>query len=230
MLLNPDTELLDDGLDRLAAEALRLAGSCRPAGAEPRRLRSALGQRARGRGLAVGAGARPGRDSAGLGAGAHRALPARAPARGHLAHRRLHRRPDRAARAARAVRPGAAHVRRGHRPRAARGGRRGPALVRPGDAPIVHHGQGSSTLAYGSREGWRPTGTLNWRAALRRAYGPRRETVGWRALRVNLRLRLLAKSFLRRATDRDRAAVEAVLSARPVPELPPAPAPASRPR
>jgi GT2 family glycosyltransferase len=86
---------------------------------------------------------------------------------------------------------------------------------------IVHYGQGSSTLAYGSREGWRPTGTLNWRAALRRAYGPRRETVGWWALRVNLRLRLLSKILLRRATDRDRAAVEAVLSARPVPKLPP---------
>ena len=46
---------------------------------------------------------------------------------------------------------------------------------------------GSSTtararrLAYGSREGWRPTGTLNWRAAVRRAYGPRREWLGWLA-------------------------------------------------
>ena len=75
---------------------------------------------------------------------------------------------------------------------------------------IVHHGQGSSTLAYGSREGWRPTGTLNWRAALRRAYGPRREWLAWLALRVNLRLRLVAKTLLRRATDRDRAAVAAV--------------------
>ena len=90
----------------------------------------------------------------------------------------------------------------------------------PAACRIVHHGQGSSTLVYGSREGWRPTGTLNWRAAVRRAYGPRREWLGWRALRVNLRLRLLAKTLLGRATDRDRAAVEAVLSARPVPELP----------
>ncbi len=86
---------------------------------------------------------------------------------------------------------------------------------------IVHHGQGSSTLAYGSREGWRPTGTLNWRAAVRRAHGPRREWLGWMALRANLRLRLVAKSLLGRATDRDRAAVEAVVSARPVPQLPP---------
>ncbi len=93
----------------------------------------------------------------------------------------------------------------------------------PGACAIVHHGQGSSTLVYGSREGWRATGTLNWRAAVRRAYGPRRETLGWYALRCNLRLRLLAKTLLRRATDRDRAAVEAVVSARPVPELPPGP-------
>jgi GT2 family glycosyltransferase len=91
----------------------------------------------------------------------------------------------------------------------------------PEACAIIHHGQGSSTLVYGSREGWRATGTLNWRAAVRRAYGPRRETLGWYALRLNLRLRLVAKTLLRRATDRDRAAVEAVLSARPVPELPP---------
>jgi GT2 family glycosyltransferase len=86
-------------------------------------------------------------------------------------------------------------------------------------ARIVHHGQGSSTLVYGSREGWRPTGTLNWRAALRRAYGPRREWMGWRALRLNLRLRLIAKTALGRADDRDRAAVEAAIAADPPPAL-----------
>lgn len=91
----------------------------------------------------------------------------------------------------------------------------------PGTCRIVHHGQGSSTVVYGSREGWRPTGTLNWRAAVRRAYGPRREWLGWRALRLNLRLRLIAKTLLGRHTERDRAAVEAVLSAKPVPALPP---------
>jgi N-acetylglucosaminyl-diphospho-decaprenol L-rhamnosyltransferase len=84
---------------------------------------------------------------------------------------------------------------------------------------IVHHGQGSSTLVYGSREGWRPTGTLNWRAAVRRAHGARREYLGWLALRVNLRLRLVAKTMLGRATDRDREAVRAASSAKPVPEL-----------
>jgi GT2 family glycosyltransferase len=92
----------------------------------------------------------------------------------------------------------------------------------PDSCTIVHHGQGSSTLVYGSREGWRATGTLNWRAAVRRAYGKRRETAGWWALRLNLRLRLMAKTLLGRASDRDRAAVRAVVSARPVPVLPPA--------
>jgi len=86
---------------------------------------------------------------------------------------------------------------------------------------IVHHGQASSTLVYGSREGWRPTGTLNWRAAVRRAYGPRREQLAWLALRTNLRLRLIAKTLLARASDRDRAALDAARSAHPVPELPP---------
>jgi GT2 family glycosyltransferase len=92
----------------------------------------------------------------------------------------------------------------------------------PAACRVVHHGQGSSTLVYGSREGWRPTGTLNWRAALRRAYGPRRESLGWLALRTNLRLRLVAKTVLGRATERDREAVRAARSARPVPELAPA--------
>jgi GT2 family glycosyltransferase len=105
--------------------------------------------------------------------------------------------------------------------RAAAGGVR--SRFDPTACRIVHHGQGSSRLVYGSREGWRPTGTLNWRAAVRRAYGPRRETLAWWALRVNLRLRLLAKTVLGRAADRDRAAVAAVESARPVPDLPPTP-------
>ena len=84
---------------------------------------------------------------------------------------------------------------------------------------VVHHGQGSSVRVHGTREGWRPTGTLNWRAALRRAYGPRRERLAWRALRLNLRLRLLAKSLAGRATERDRAALEAAIAADPPPEL-----------
>jgi N-acetylglucosaminyl-diphospho-decaprenol L-rhamnosyltransferase len=93
----------------------------------------------------------------------------------------------------------------------------------PQACAIVHHGQGSALLAHGSREGWRPAGALNWRAVLRRAYGPRREWLAWRALRLNLRLRLLAKGVLGRASERDRRALEAAIAAQPVPELPPKP-------
>ena len=80
--------------------------------------------------------------------------------------------------------------------------------IDPEACTVVHHGQGSSPQVYGSRDGWRPTGTLNWRAAVRRAYGPRRERLGWRALRLNLRLRLLARddprSRHRARSQRDR--------------------------
>ncbi len=93
----------------------------------------------------------------------------------------------------------------------------------PGACRLVHHGQQSSQLVYGSREGWRSAGTLNWRAAVRRAYGPRREALAWRALRTNLRLRLIAKTLLGRASERDHAGVRAVVDAKPVPDLGPPP-------
>ena len=96
-----------------------------------------------------------------------------------------------------------------------------PSWFDPASCRVIHHGQGSSARAYGVREGYRPTAMLNWRAALRRAYGPRRESLAWGALRLNLRLRLIAKTALGRAGDRDRAAARAAASAKPVPELPP---------
>ena len=229
VLLNPDTELLDDGLDRLAAEAQRLGALVGPRVLNPDRTvqPSASGPEVGAwpwvRAL-IPAAIQPGwalartepyrlerRLEVTWLTGACIAGPTELLARLGPFDAALHMFGEDIDLGLRAAAAGV------------------PRWFDP-ETRIVHHGQGSSTLAYGSREGWRPTGTLNWRAALRRAYGARRETVGWWALRVNLRLRLLAKSFLRRATDRDRAAVEAVLSARPVPELPPAPAPASRPR
>jgi GT2 family glycosyltransferase len=93
----------------------------------------------------------------------------------------------------------------------------------PSSGPVIHHGQGSSARLYGTVEGWRPTGTLNWRAAVRRTHGPRREWLGWRALRLNLRLRLIAKTLAGRATERDRAALAGAIAADPPPDLPPAP-------
>lgn len=91
----------------------------------------------------------------------------------------------------------------------------------PSACRIVHHGQASAALAYGARDGYRPTAAINWRAAVRRAYGPGRERRAWLALRLNLRLRLLVKTLLHRATDRDRAAARAAAAARDVPGLPP---------
>lgn len=92
----------------------------------------------------------------------------------------------------------------------------------PRSCRVVHHGQGSSARLYGTAEGWRPAGTLNWRAAVRRAHGARREWLGWRALRLNLRLRLIAKTLAGRATERDRAALAGAIAAAPAPVLPPA--------
>ena len=61
----------------------------------------------------------------------------------------------------------------------------------------------------GSREGWRAVGTLNWRAALRRAYGPRREWLARRALRPHLRPRGVARGLLGPAPRRDPGGPEA---------------------
>jgi hypothetical protein len=220
VLLNPDTELLDDGLDRLAAAALELRGlvgprvlnsdgTVQPSASGPevglwpwvRALVPAALQPA-----AVRARTEPYRLDHRLEVdwltGACIAGPTDALAALGPFDPALHMFGEDVDLGLRA---GAAGVRSWFDPAACR---------------IVHHGQGSSPRVYGSREGWRPTGTLNWRAAVRRAYGPRREWLAWRALRLNLRLRLIAKTLLGRAGDRDRAAVEAVLSARPVPELP----------
>ena len=143
----------------------------RPAGPEPRRHRPAVGERPRGRRLAVGAGAGSRGDPAGARSG-------RGPSRTgstagvevELADRRLHRRPDRRCSPRLGPFDPALHmfgedVDLGLRARAA--GVR--SWFDPQACRIVHHGQGSSTLAYGSREGWRPTGT----AELARGGAPR---------------------------------------------------------
>ena len=56
VLLNPDTELLDDGLDRLAAAAARARRPGRSSGAQPRPHCAAVGEWPRGRRLALGRG------------------------------------------------------------------------------------------------------------------------------------------------------------------------------
>jgi N-acetylglucosaminyl-diphospho-decaprenol L-rhamnosyltransferase len=97
-----------------------------------------------------------------------------------------------------------------------------PSVFCPETCRILHRAGGSSALVYGSADGWRPDGTSNWRAVLRRTYGRRRETLGWWALTVNLGLRAGVKRALRRTTARDRAAFSAALRARRFRELPPA--------
>jgi GT2 family glycosyltransferase len=220
VLLNPDTELLDSGLDRLAAVAAELGGLVGP------------------RVLNPDGTVQPSASGPEVGAWPWvRALVPAAlqpePVRARTEPYRLGRRVEVSWLTGACVAGPTAALRRlgpfdpalhmygedvdlGLRAAAAGVGR----WIDPTACRIVHHGQGSSPLVYGSREGWRSLGTLNWRAVLRRAYGPRREWLAWRALRLNLRLRLLAKSALGRATERDRAAVEAARSARAVPELP----------
>jgi hypothetical protein len=219
VLLNPDTELLDDGLDRLAAAALELEGLV-----GPRVLNADRSLQASASGPEVGLW--PWIRALAPGVLAPAAIAAR------TEPYRLERRVAVTWLTGACVAGPSAVLRRlgpfdpalhmfgedvdlGLRAAAAGVG----SWFDPVACRIVHHGQGSSTLVYGSREGWRPTGTLNWRAALRRAYGPRRERLGWLALRFNLRLRLLAKTALGRASDRDREAVRAARSATPVPEL-----------
>ena len=85
---------------------------------------------------------------------------------------------------------------------------------------LVHHGQGSSILVYGSREGWRPDGDAELARGAAPRLRPAPRALAWRALRLNLRLRLIAKTVLGRATDRDRAALAAARAADPPPPLP----------
>ena len=220
VLLNPDTELLDDGLDRLAASALELG---RPVGPRVLNPDGTIQPSASG-------------PEVGLWPWVRALVPGAAQPAALLARTEPYRlerpvdvtwltgaciaAPTRLLAELGPFDP-ALHMYSEDLDfglRAASAGR--PCRFDPRRCRIVHHGQASAVLAYGEREGYRPEAALNRRAALRRAYGARREWLGWMALRANLRLRLTAKQLLRRATARDRAAMQAVLAARPAPELP----------
>ncbi len=217
----PRHELLDDGLDRLAAAALELGGLVGPRVLNRRRLGapSASGPEVGPwpwvRAL-VPAAVQPGRA-----AGPDRAL-------------RLERRLEVTwLRGACVAGPTGTLARLGpfDRPctcscedvdlglRAAGAGR--AVVVRPAGLQIVHHGQGSTTVAYGSREAWRATGTLNWRArpASRLRAAPRVSGLARPAHEPASAPDRKAAAPTRHPIA-DRAAVEAVVTARPVPELP----------
>ncbi len=87
---------------------------------------------------------------------------------------------------------------------------------RPDLCSVVHLGGSSAAVGY-------PTGVqevvaANRRAVLCRAYGAPRERAAWRALRLNLRLRVIAKGALRRDAARERAELAATRSATPAAE------------
>lgn len=88
----------------------------------------------------------------------------------------------------------------------------------PDACRVLHHGGGSSGLVDGSN---RPEVMMTRRAVLRRAYGRRREALGWCALVLNLGLRAAAKRPLHHGPPPDRAALADALRARRFPELPP---------
>ncbi len=98
-----------------------------------------------------------------------------------------------------------------------------PSLFCPDVCRVIHLGGASAALRY--PEGPQREAAANRRAVLRRACGERRERRAWLAQRANLRLRVLAKRALRRDSSRERAELAAALSARSVPTLGPPPAP-----
>jgi N-acetylglucosaminyl-diphospho-decaprenol L-rhamnosyltransferase len=91
----------------------------------------------------------------------------------------------------------------------------------PQTAEILHHGGGSAAQRYD--DGPDEIVARTRRAVLRRAYGERRERRARGAQVLNLRLRIAAKRILGGDAGRDRAALDALLRAEDVPELPPAP-------
>jgi N-acetylglucosaminyl-diphospho-decaprenol L-rhamnosyltransferase len=102
-----------------------------------------------------------------------------------------------------------------------------PSYFRPDLGQIVHHGRGSTSQLL--REGPGELIARNRRAVVRRAYGARQEQAAQAALLLNLGLRAASKRALGREVARERAALRAALSARGVPALPPTSSASSTP-
>jgi len=82
-----------------------------------------------------------------------------------------------------------------------------PSLFHPESCRLIHHRRGSSSKRY--RRGPAEVMTASRRSVLARLYGPRRELSAWRAHRLNLRLRTLAKTSLGRPADIERSLLRA---------------------
>jgi N-acetylglucosaminyl-diphospho-decaprenol L-rhamnosyltransferase len=93
---------------------------------------------------------------------------------------------------------------------------------RPDLCSIVHHGGASTELRFEDREGAEVAARLRV-AVIRRAFGPARERHAARAERVHLALRIAARRALRRDPGRDPVLLAAARDARTARDLPPAP-------
>jgi N-acetylglucosaminyl-diphospho-decaprenol L-rhamnosyltransferase len=100
--------------------------------------------------------------------------------------------------------------------RAARAGI--PSYFCPDVCRVIHRGGASTSIAFPQGAGRLAAG--NRRAVVRRAYGARHEQASWLAQRVNLRLRVAAKRALGRDASADRDALDATRNADSVPNLP----------
>lgn len=98
-----------------------------------------------------------------------------------------------------------------------------PSYFAPDVCEVLHHGGASAATRYDAGPDRVVARTRG--AVLRRAFGSGRERRSRLAQRLNLRLRAAAKRALGRDADRERAALEAVLSAGEPADLPPPPSP-----
>jgi N-acetylglucosaminyl-diphospho-decaprenol L-rhamnosyltransferase len=76
---------------------------------------------------------------------------------------------------------------------------------------ITHHGRGSTDRRWS--QGPAQAIESNWRVVARRAYGPRRERRAWKARKLNLALRVGAKRALGRDADWERSLLRAARGA-----------------
>jgi len=93
-----------------------------------------------------------------------------------------------------------------------------PSYFCPDVCRVIHRGSASTSIAFPQGSGRMAAG--NRRAVVRRAYGARHERASWLAQRVNLRLRVAAKWALGRDASADRDALDAARNADSVPNLP----------